>query len=76
MTDKKTCEIFIAMNEDGDYVVCTDESEALEKLAEDQGGWPRVIKVIVKMSPPVMTEATIEVSDEAGTVQSLEIEAA
>jgi hypothetical protein len=29
MTDKKTCEIFIAMNEDGDYVVCTDESEAL-----------------------------------------------
>ena len=77
MTTKETCEIFIAMNEDGDWIVETEESQALSKLAEDCGGYQaRVIKVTVKMSPPVMTEAEIEVPDEAGQTQQIETEAA
>jgi hypothetical protein len=77
MTDKTTCEIFIAMNEDGGYVVVTDESEALERLSEHEGGYhARVVKLTVKMAPPVMTEATIDVSDEAGETKSIETEAA
>lgn len=74
---KKTCEIFIAMNEDGDWIVTDEESTALEKLAEDQGGYhARVVKLTVKMSPPVMTEAEVEVSDEAGETKAIETEAA
>jgi hypothetical protein len=70
----KTCEIFIAMNEDGDWIVETDESDALNKLSEDAGGYhARVVKLTVTMSPPKMTEAKVVVPDEAG--QSLEMNA-
>jgi hypothetical protein len=75
MTDKKTIEVFIAMNEDGDWIVEPDESDALSKLAEDVGGYhARVVKLTVKMAPPKMTEATVDVPDEAG--QTLETKAA
>jgi hypothetical protein len=77
MTEKKTCEIFLAMNEDGDWIVTDEESAALEKLAEDQGGYhARVIKVVIKMSPPAMTEATVDVPDEAGETMPIETEVA
>jgi hypothetical protein len=71
----KTIELFVAINEDSGWVVCTDESEALEKLAEDEGGYhARVVKLIVKMSPPIMTEAEITVPDEAGRNVQVESE--
>jgi hypothetical protein len=77
MADKVICEIFIAMNEEGDWIVTDQEEEALSKLAEDQGGYlGRVVKIKVKMTPPVMTEAEVEVSDEAGKTQEVETEAA
>jgi hypothetical protein len=75
MTDKIACEIYLAMNEDGDWIVTADESEALEKLAEDCGGYhARTVKLTMKMAPPVMTKVAIEVPDEAG--QTVEFEAA
>lgn len=65
-------ELYLAMNEDGDWIVTADETEALSKLGEDCGGYQgRVVKVTVKMRPPVMTEASITVADEAG--QSVEL---
>jgi hypothetical protein len=68
-----TCEIFLAMNEDGDWIVETDESEALSKLAEDAGGYQaRVIKITVKMSPPVMAEAEVTIPDDDGKVVQIE----
>lgn len=77
MTDKVTCEIFLAMNEEGEWIVTDLEEHALEKLAEDMGGYhARVVKLTVKMSPPVMSEATITVPDEAGETSSIETEAA
>jgi hypothetical protein len=70
---KIRCEIFIAMNEDGEYIVHTDESEVLNKLGEDEGGYQaRVVKITVKMAPPQMTEAEVEVPDEAGETKELE----
>jgi hypothetical protein len=64
---KISCEVFLAINEDGGYVVVKDESEALEKLAEDEGGYhARVVKLTIKITPPQMTEAEVEVPDEAG----------
>lgn len=74
---KIACEIFIAMNEDGGYVVTTDESEALERLAENEGGYhARVVKLTVKMTAPQMTEAEVEVPNEAGETKQIETEAA
>jgi hypothetical protein len=77
MTEKINCEIFIAMNEDGGWIVGADESEALSALAESEGGYhARVVKITVKMAPPVMTEAAIDVPDEAGETSKVETEAA
>jgi len=71
--EKTTVEIFIAMNEDGDFVVVKEESEALEQLASDCGGYQaRVVKLTVKMSPPQATEATVNVPDEAGETKEIE----
>jgi hypothetical protein len=40
---------FVAVNEDGDFSVCSDESDALETLANEQGGYnARVIAVTLK----------------------------
>lgn len=69
MADKIDCELWIAMNEGGDWIVISDESEALSELGEQQGGYQaRVVKITVKMSPPVMSEAEVTVPDEAGSV--------
>jgi hypothetical protein len=69
----KTCEIFIAINQDGDWIVTDDETSALETLSLEQGGHhARVVKVKVKVSPPVMAEAEIVIPDEAG--QTVEVE--
>jgi hypothetical protein len=77
MSDKVECEIFVAMNEESDWVVVAEESEALEKLANEAGGYQaRVVKVTVKMSPPAMSEASVEVPDEAGETQKVEASAA
>lgn len=69
--ETKECEIFIAMNEEGDWIVTTEESEALSDLAENQGGYHgRVVKVIVRMAPPAMPETAVDIPDDAGTVSA------
>jgi hypothetical protein len=66
------CEIWIAMNEDGDWVVVREESEARERLDEDAGGYYiRIVKVTVRMSPPVMTEAIVTIADDVGELAAL-----
>jgi hypothetical protein len=75
MTDKVTCEIWMAMNEDGGWAVSTDESEALQKLGEDEGGFAaRVIKLSVKMTPPAIADHEVNVPDEAGATKQIETE--
>lgn len=70
---KVNCEIFIAMNEDGDWIVTNDDSDALNQLSNDAGGYQaRVVKITVTMSPPVMAEAEVAIPDEAGTTTELE----
>lgn len=69
-TETKACELWIAMNEDGDWIVTTEESDALSDLIENQGGYyARVVKVIVRMTPPVVPETTVDVPDDVGTVE-------
>jgi len=72
MIKEVTCEIFIAMHEDGGWVVGNDESDALNKLAEDEGSYhARVVKLTVKMNQPKMTETEVEVPDEAANESRL-----
>jgi hypothetical protein len=66
------CEIWLAMNEDGDWIVTNCEDEAAERLTEDVGGYhARIVKVVVKMSPPAAAEATVTVPDDAGELQAV-----
>ena len=75
MPDKVEAEIFIAMNEDGDYVVSADENEVLELFDSDVGGICRkVVKLTAKITPPVVEEVSVDVPDTAG--ETTEVEAA
>ena len=66
------CEIWIAMNEEGDWIVTNDESEALSQLAENQGGYhARTVKVTVNMAPPQVPETTVTIPDESGKVEAI-----
>ncbi len=77
MTDKVQCEFYLAVNEDGGFIVCKDEEDALTKLGEDEGGYhARVVKITAKLTPPQATEAEIDISDEAGETKAVETEAA
>jgi hypothetical protein len=71
---KTACEIWIAINEDGDYAVhAAGPGEATEQLSEDFGGASvRVVKITAKIAPPVITETEIDVADEAGETTELE----
>jgi hypothetical protein len=71
---KTNCEIWIAINEDGDYAVHIEgPSEAREQLIDDCGGaCVRVVKITAKIAPPVIAETEIDVPNEAGETTKLE----
>ncbi len=75
MTDQPIeCEIWIAMNEDGGYVVVTDEGDALSELGSCEGGYhARVVKLVVKMSPPKPQQINIDVPETAGETATIEV---
>lgn len=72
MAEKKEIEIYIAMNEDGDWAVDKEPGEASETLSYNSGGaCIGFAKIKVRMTPPAIVEATAEVADE-----QIEVEAA
>ena len=71
----KEIEVFIAMNEDGDYEVGTEAELARDLLSENAGGYAcRIVKLVVQMSPPAYEEpaAAITIADTAGETVILE----
>lgn len=77
MPEKKTCEIFLVINEDGDYSVGEDIDVAVERHNEDWGGnMRRVVKLVVKVAAPIVTETEVDVADDAGETAKVEVEAA
>lgn len=65
MPKPQEIEVFVAMNEDGDFSASDSAETAREKLAEDFGGeLCRIVKLNVKMAPPVIVEANVTVADE------------
>lgn len=72
---KIIAEIYIAMNECGDYEVGISSEEASDRLIDNGGSeMIRIVKIAAKMTPPAIAETTIDVSDEAG--ETTEVEAA
>lgn len=60
-----TIDLFLAINEDGDWAVTGEESDALSELAAKQGGYyAKVVKISVVMTLPKMTEVAVTVPDE------------
>jgi hypothetical protein len=73
MTDKTHFEIFVAMNEEGDYEVAITEEEASERLFENQGGYQcRIVRIGGFMAGPVLADAVIDIPDDAGETVQLE----
>jgi hypothetical protein len=73
MADKTHFEIFLAMNEEGDYEVAITEAEASERLVENQGGYQcRIVRIGGFMARPSLAEALIEIPDDAGETVQLE----
>jgi hypothetical protein len=66
-------EVWIAMNEDGDYEVAKDEDEVVDLWNENVGGLSRrLVRLRVRMSAPVVTEADVNVREEAGQTVNVE----
>ncbi len=71
MTDQIEIELFVCMNEDGDFAVGTDSGDTATDLADNCGGvCMRTVKLKVKIAPPQITEAEVTVPDEAGETVS------
>jgi len=68
-------EVWIAMNEDGDYEVAKDEDDVVDLWNENVGGLSRrLVKLKVTMSAPVITDADVNVPEEAGHAVNVEID--
>ena len=75
MTDKILVEFYIAMNEEGEFEVGTTEEEASQRLVENTSGYScRIVKINAKMAPPALTEAEVDIPDDAGTTVTIEDE--
>jgi hypothetical protein len=76
MTKKVECEFFLSMNEEGDWEINTDAGDAATALVENALGGVciRTVKITVKMTPPEVTEAEVDVADEAGETSNLDVE--
>ncbi len=62
-------EVWVAVNEKGDYEVGTTEEQAATRSTENQDGCHcRIVKLVVLVTPPATTEVAIEVPDDIGHV--------
>jgi hypothetical protein len=76
--EKRSVEIWVAMNDDGDVAASVDGgAEARELLIDNHGGAAvRTVKLTVQMAPPEIPEIEVEIADEAGETKTIETEAA
>lgn len=75
---KKTCEIWLVIDADGDYAVGADRDEAVENFENQIGSaaGARIVKINAKITPPAVEETEADISDEAGEKVEAESEAA
>jgi hypothetical protein len=76
MTERKTVEVYVCMDADGDYECACDSDTAVSWYNDNIGGSGslRIVKLNVTMAPPpAEVEASVTVPDEAG--QTVEVTA-
>ena len=74
---KAVVEIFVAMNEDGDYDVATTQEDASERLTDNFAcQMIRIVKLSGLMSPPKIAEADVDIPDDTGETIEAEAEGA
>jgi hypothetical protein len=76
--EKSNIELWLSFNEDGDAAVSLEGStEAREALVEEYGGAAiRTVKFTLTMALPEVTEVEVEVPDQAGETQQVQVKAA
>jgi len=68
-------EVWIAMNEAGDYEVGCDEHSAIDRLEGDGGGVSRrLVQLRVTMSAPAVMSADVTVPEEAGQTITVKVD--
>lgn len=77
MSDNDIKEVWLAINEDGDYGIGIDSDSAKENLEENYNYEAiRLIKLNVKVrAPKPTTEVMVDVPDDAGTTEKVEVTA-
>ncbi len=67
-------EVWIAMNESGEYEAGPDEDTAIERFDDTvSGSMRRLVRLKVTITPPAVTEVDVTVPDEAGQTVNVEI---
>jgi hypothetical protein len=76
--EKSNIELWLSFNEDGDAAVSLEGSaEAREALVEEFGGAAiRTVKLTMTVALPEVEEVEVDVPDEAGEAQQIEVEVA
>jgi hypothetical protein len=68
-------EVWIAMNESGEYEVGPDGDTAIERFDDTIGGsMRRLVRLKVMMAPPEVTEVDVAVPYEVGQTIQVEID--
>jgi hypothetical protein len=67
-TTKTECEMWLCLNDEGDYLVDIGSAEdAIEACRENYGGQSfRTVKITVSMARPTCEAVSVDVPDEAG----------
>ncbi len=71
MAEKIEIEIFIVMNEDGEYAVGISEEDAADNFDHNIGGAiRRFAKIKAKMTPATIAEAAVDIPDDAAQIDA------
>lgn len=74
MTERTSFEIYIAMNEDGDYGIGCDAGEAWEALGDNYVSRAvRTVCITCLMKPPTIETGVIEIGDDEGETETVEV---
>ena len=75
--EKFDCQFYLAINEDGAFVVCADEEDALSKLGEDHGGYhTQVYEITLKVAGARPLVISADVPEPKGEPAELEVKVA
>ena len=76
MINKIECEIWIAMDEDGNWRVSKEQDDVISDISDERGLCIRTARVTVKMAPPQVAEFEVDIPDDPSETEEEEKAAA